>query len=230
MGAGDWLKQNIGGIAGGALGFVVGGGPQGAMMGYGIGNSISDQIGLSGQQAPDFAGGMAPHMKNINRVGSQLEDRSDLLLNQGKSMMDYWGSQNIMQRNALKTAAGDATQVGAMNQQRLAAQQGSGGPMGLLSQATQNQAYKNMMGAANMGNTAYQKSFGLGQSFLKDSASVLGSAGDAYGQGGKWQSEIDVNQANWNREKQEDRNDFMGNLAGSGLNWYMQSKGMKGTN
>jgi len=233
-----WLKDNAGGLIGGALGFVGSGfNPAGAMAGYGIGQSLFGPSAPQNQQTPDFQTNMNPMIQgmqdqvgSMNRVGGASEDLAALQLGKGKSMMDYWGSQNVMQRQGLKSGAVDATQTGAMNQQRMAAQQGMGGS-GLMTQALGNQAYKNMMGAADMGNTAYQKSFGLGRDFLRDSASTLAGAGSTYGAGatalggaGKMQSEVDVSGANWQRQQQEQQQNTLGNIASTGMEWYMKSQ------
>ena len=111
--------------------------------------------------------------------------------------MDFGSGINQAQRGLLQTAAADATAAGGMQAQRMAAQQGMGGS-GLLQQATNNQAYKNMMGAGTQGLQAFMNQQKLG-------AGYLGQQGAMLQQAGAMQSDLNTSMANVEADRAANR-------------------------
>ncbi len=102
--------------------------------------------------------GMGQYTSGLNALGTRFGNLAD-------ASMDFNSGINTNQRGLLQTAAADATAAGGMQAQRMAAQQGMGGS-GLLQQATNNQAYKNMMGAGTQGLQAFMNKRKLGAGYL----------------------------------------------------------------
>ena len=149
---------------------------------------------MLGQVWDFFAGN--PNQGKMNRTLSQgldkqiggLTDLSSQMQQLGTDSIDFNSGINVNQRNMFNTAAQDATATGALQGQRLAAMQGFGGS-GLLGQATQNQAYQNMMGAGMKGLQSYMNQQKLGQGYLQNAGNLLGNAGTL-------QSDLNVSKAN----------------------------------
>ena len=129
--------------------------------------------------------------------------------NQGSQNVNaMFNSINQAIRNQLTSAAQDATATGAMNAQRMAAQQGMGGS-GLLNQATRNQAYSNLMGANQQGINAFLKNSQLGAGYLGQASNILRGAGEM-------QSDLNVSNANILQNQAQGRGQFMTGLLGAG--------------
>jgi hypothetical protein len=124
---------------------------------------------------------MGQYTSGMNQLGSQFGQL-------GAQSMDFNSGINTNQRNMLQSAAADATATGGMQAQQMAAQQGMGGS-GLLQQATQNQAYSNMMGAGQKGLQAFMNQQKLGAGYLKEQGNLLGQAGSM-------QSDLNTSMAN----------------------------------
>ena len=146
-------------------------------------------------KAVDYIAGNpdAGKMKSIvsNNMGqytqgfNQMSDQMQGLANQS---FDFNSGINQMQRGLLNQQAQDATATGALQAQRMAAMQGMGGS-GLLQQATQNQAYNNLKNAGIQGLQAFGNQQRLGQNYIQQAGSLLGTAG-------QMQSDLNTSLAN----------------------------------
>jgi len=147
--------------------------------------------------------GMQQNISGMQGVAGQLGKL-------GAQATDFNSGTNLAQRGLLQDAASNATAQGGMQAQRMAAQQGMGGS-GLLQQATNNQAYSNMMGAGKQGLGAFLQQQKLGAGYLQGQGQMLGQAG-------KMQSEMNVNEANAMRDNAANRGamgrDILGFAAG----------------
>lgn len=144
--------------------------------------------------------------KGLNSQIGGLTDLSNQMEGLGTDSFNFNSGINVNQRNMLNSAAQDATATGALQGQRLAAMQGFGGS-GLLGQATQNQAYQNMMGAGMKGLQSYMNQQKLGQGYLANSATMLGNAG-------KLQSDLNTSMANNLSDNAANRGAFASGLVG----------------
>jgi len=160
----------------------------------GLMGNASGLQGVVGKNMDQFIGGQ-------QQYGNQLGDYAT-------QAMDYNSGQNQAIRNQFTSAAQDATATGAMNAQRMAAQQGMGGS-GLLNQATRNQAYSNLMGANQQGQNAFLKNSQLGAGYLGQASNILRGAGEM-------QSDLNVSNANILQNQAQGRGQFMQGLLGAG--------------
>ena len=160
----------------------------------GLMGNASGLQGVVGKNMDQFIGGQ-------QQYGNQLGDYAT-------QAMDYNSGQNQAIRNQFTSAAQDATATGAMNAQRMAAQQGMGGS-GLLNQATRNQAYSNLMGANQQGQNAFLKNSQLGAGYLGQASNILRGAGEM-------QSDLNVSNANILQNQAQGRGQFMTGLLGAG--------------
>ena len=117
-------------------------------------------------------------------AGNPDSDKMNSLINQG--MGQYTGGLNKI-----------AGQMGQLGTQSMAAQQGMGGS-GLLQQATQNQAYSNMMGAGQKGLQAFMNQQKLGAGYLQQQGNLLGQAGSM-------QSDLNTSMANVESDRAANR-------------------------
>lgn len=150
--------------------------------------------------------GMNQFIGGMQGYGNQLGDYAT-------QAMDYGSGQNQAIRNQFTSAAADATATGAMNAQRMAAQQGMGGS-GLLNQATRNQAYSNMMGAGTQGVNAFLNNQKAGASYLQGASNILGNAGNM-------QSELNVSNANVMRDNAANRGQLIQGMGTGLLNQFL---------
>ena len=134
--------------------------------------------------------GMSNYISGIGGVAGQFGDLA-------KQSIDFGSGLNVAQRGLLQNQASNAAAMGSMQAQRMAAQQGMGGS-GLLQQAQQNQAYTNMMGAADKGLQAYLSQQKLG-------ANYLGQQGSMLQQAGSMQSDLNTSLANAASERAANR-------------------------
>lgn len=134
--------------------------------------------------------GMGQYTGGLNKIAGQMGQL-------GTQSMDFGSGINVNQRNMLQSAAADATATGGMQAQRMAAQQGMGGS-GLLQQATQNQAYSNMMGAGQKGLQAFMNQQKLGAGYLQQQGNLLGQAGSM-------QSDLNTSMANVESDRAANR-------------------------
>lgn len=160
----------------------------------GLMGNASGLQGVVGKNMDQFIGGQ-------QQYGNQLGDYAT-------QAMDYNSGQNQAIRNQFTSAAQDATATGAMNAQRMAAQQGMGGS-GLLNQATRNQAYSNLMGANQQGQNAFLKNSQLGAGYLGQASNILRGAGEM-------QSDLNVSNANILQNQAQGRGQFMTGLLSVG--------------
>tara|TARA_Y100001951_G_C11228099_1_gene232930 strand:- start:150 stop:686 length:537 start_codon:yes stop_codon:yes gene_type:complete len=144
--------------------------------------------------------GMGDYTSGLQGVAGQLGKL-------GQEATTFGSGTNVAQRGLLQDAASQATAMGGMQAQRMAAQQGMGGS-GLLQQAQQNQAYSNMMGAGQKGLGAFLQQQKLGGGYLQ-------AQGQALSEGGKMQSEMNVNQATAMSDNAANRGALGQQLAGT---------------
>jgi len=145
--------------------------------------------------------GMGQYTSGLNTIGDQFGQL-------GAQSMDFNSGINANQRNMLQTVAADATAAGGMQAQRMASQQGMGGS-GLLQQATNNQAYQNMMGAGTKGLQAFMNQQKLGASYLGQQGNMLQAAGGM-------QSDLNTSLANVESDKAANRGAMAQGLIGFG--------------
>lgn len=155
----------------------------------------------SGKMKGILSKGMGQYTSGLNALGDQFGQL-------GQQSMDFGSGINQAQRGLLQTAAADATAAGGMQAQRMAAQQGMGGS-GLLQQATNNQAYKNMMGAGTQGLQAFMNQQKLGASYLGNQATMLQQAG-------KMQSDLNTSLAHVEADRAANRGAMAQGLIGFG--------------
>ncbi len=135
--------------------------------------------------------------KNMGQYTSGLQGMSGQMQDMANQSFDFNSGMNQMQRGLLQNQAQDATATGALQAQRMAAQQGMGGS-GLLQQATANQAYSNLSKAGIQGLQAFGNQQRLGQGFLNSSANILNQAGEI-------QSNLNTGMANVEADKAANR-------------------------
>lgn len=163
-----------------------------------------------------------PNQGKMNRTLSQgmnskiggLTDLSTQMQGLGTDSFNFNSGVNVNQRNMLNSVAQDATATGALQGQRMASMQGMGGS-GLLGQATQNQAYQNMMGAGMKGLQSYMNQQKLGQGYLQNAGTMLSDAGAL-------QSDLNVSKANSLSTNAANRGAFGRGLVGLGMNRWGQ--------